>query len=351
MVQRYDRTAGRTAWSCPSNIAIVKYWGKRPVQLPMNPSLSISLEHCRTETSVAFSYEPGRTEPRIRFRLEGMARPDFEARIQTYTSSLLKELPLLAGCSLEIDSRNSFPHSSGIASSASAMGALALCYLELSMIIEGERITQPDPGRASRLARLGSGSAARSLFPGIALWGSSDAWPGSSDEMAIELKGFHPAFEKAHDSILLISTEKKAVSSSEGHRIMEAHPYASSRYRQATANASRLRGILRDGDWPGFIAVMEEEALSLHGLMMSGRPSYLLMRPGSLAVIEKLKAFRADTGLHLGFTLDAGANVHLIYDRTHRHQVMDFIDRDLVQYCKNGQVIHDNMGKGPLRTG
>ena len=349
MGQKPERLSGRTGWSCPSNIAIVKYWGKRPVQLPLNPSLSMTLSHCRTETSVAFSFDPGRTSPEIHFRFEGRENPGFLVRVRGYTGSLLEELPLLAGCRLEIDSRNSFPHSSGIASSASAMGALALCYLEISNILEGSEPGPMDMKRASHLARLGSGSAARSLFPGMVLWGATDAWTGSSNEAAMAVKDYHPAFREACDSILVISSREKDVSSSAGHRIMDGHPFARSRYFRASENTARLKGILEAGDWPAFISLMEEEALTLHALMMSGRPSYLLLEPDSLAVIRRVVAFREDTGRHLGFTLDAGANVHLVYDAAHRHEVRSFIGKELVPFCEGGRVIHDQMGSGPGR--
>ncbi len=116
------------------------------------------------------------------------------------------------------------PHSSGIASSASAMGALALCLLSMEEQITGHPSSDPMK-KASFLARLGSGSASRSLHPGFALWGYSKAWPGSSDEFAIPVQGIHENFVAIRDSILIVDPGSKKLSSSAGHALMETNAF------------------------------------------------------------------------------------------------------------------------------
>jgi diphosphomevalonate decarboxylase len=142
---------------------------------------------------------------------------------------------------------------------------------------------------------------------------------------------------------------QKKVSSSAGHKVMETNPYAETRFRQAHLNLKKLKAILSDGDWKGFIEIMEEEALSLHAMMMTGRPGYLLMKAGTLEIIRKVQEFRKETGKHVGFTLDAGANVHLLYDAKHEKEVRAFIEAQLLSHCENKQVIHDQMGTGPKK--
>jgi diphosphomevalonate decarboxylase len=128
---------------------------------------------------------------------------------------------------------------------------------------------------------------------------------------------------------------------------MEGHPYAPARFSQARKNIQRLKSILHQGNWPAFISLLEEEALSLHALMMSGQPGYLLMQPATLQIIREVRNFRAESGLHLGFTLDAGANVHLLYPASQEEGIRDFIDRTLRGYCEEDRMIHDQMGQGP----
>ena len=182
---------GTAAWSCPSNIAIVKYWGKREVQLPMNPSLSITLREAVTRTHLEYRFNPEIRKPGLTFRFGGREAPGFGQRTRIFLERITPFMPWLRHTVLRIDSENTFPHSSGIASSASAMGALAICLVAAEASIvrpEASGDLLDDPGvlkKASFLARLGSGSASRSLFPGLALWGKSDVWPGASDEYAI----------------------------------------------------------------------------------------------------------------------------------------------------------------------
>ncbi len=257
-------------------------------------------------------------------------------------------MPFLKHTRLEIDSKNSFPHSSGIASSASAMAALAMCLVNMEEKITG--IVQKDPlKKGSFLARLGSGSASRSMYPKFALWGATDEWPGSVDEFAIPVTGTDSTFNEMKDSILIVESGKKKVSSSAGHKVMETNPYAETRFRQAHLNLKKLKIVLSEGDWQGFIEILEEEALSLHAMMMTGRPGYLLMKPGTLEIISKVQEFRKETGKHLGFTLDAGANVHLLYDANHDKTVKAFIEAQLLTHCENNWVIHDQMGAGPKK--
>jgi diphosphomevalonate decarboxylase len=341
--------SGSAGWSCPSNIALIKYWGKRPVQIPMNPSLSMTLDEARTFTRIDYTFDPAQTDPAFSFSFEGSRAPAFAQRIEGYLKFITPYLPMLAHTSLQIESRNTFPHSSGIASSASAMGALALCLLEMEQTISGTSHPEAFMRKASFLARLGSGSAGRSLFPQFSLWGKSAGWTGSSDEFAISYAGYHPTFRDLRDTILIVEAGAKKVSSSAGHGLMEKNPYAPVRFTQARENLAAIRNALESGDWQLFLEIMEMEALALHAMMLTGKPGYLLMQPGTLSIIQKIREFRKDTGKRLGFTLDAGANVHLIFSGDDSDQVHDFISSELLPHCENGRAINDRMGDGPQR--
>lgn len=211
-----NSAAGELAWACPSNIAIIKYWGKRPVQIPMNPSISITLQQALTDTRLAYDFNPAYIEPEIRFTFEGKEAPAFEKRIQAFIKGLTSQMPFLAHTRLQIQSANTFPHSSGIASSASAFGALALCLTSLRDKIEGPLIQTEFSKIASNIARQGSGSACRSIFPGFVLWGASAEWTGSSDEYAIPIPGVHEDFHGIRDSILIVESGQNRCPAAKG---------------------------------------------------------------------------------------------------------------------------------------
>lgn len=337
---------GRVTWRSPSNIAILKYWGKRGEQLPANPSVSFSLAKAFTETTLEYDYSPGSGGLSIDFYFEGAKTPGFSARIERYFRRVAEIYPALSDCRFRIESSNSFPHSSGIASSASALSALALC---INNIFEEDT----DEGffeRASYLARLGSGSAARSVYGGWTLWGGSPLVDSSSDEKAVPLSGrVHPAFENIRDSILIVSTGSKEVSSSAGHGLMNGHFYSEGRLKQASAHLKILLDDLQEGNWQEFIRISENEALSLHGLMMSSNPSFVLLKPGTLQIIQKIRYFREQFQIPVCFTLDAGPNVHLLYPGDEKERVRQFIQKDLVEFCESGQWIDDHLGVGPIK--
>lgn len=343
---------GSIAWQCPSNIALVKYWGKKGNQLPVNPSLSMTLSNSFTEMRMEFRMQERPGNISLEYYFDDKRNPGFEVRIRSYLAGLSVDLPYLNHLHLTLNSRNTFPHSTGIASSASSMGALALCLSSLEQEMFG--MHQDDfafRSRASFLARLASGSASRSVYGGFVVWGHFPSLPGSSDEMAIPLP-FQPenVFNGLKDSILVVSKQAKSVSSSAGHALMNGHSYAEARIRNASINLDGLLSALRQGDLEGFFTITEWEALNLHALMMTSSRAYLLIEPNTLRIVKALRSMRETEGLPVCFTLDAGPNVHLLYPAAEEVKVRDWIDSRLKEYCEDGTVIHDQCGKGPQRT-
>lgn len=334
----------KSQWRCPSNIALVKYWGKRDFQLPVNPSLSFTLQHAYTETSVELLKPTGQ---KVGFRFEG-GSSGFGERIEKYLEHLSARMPWILKHSFRIESRNSFPHSAGIASSASAYGALALCLTELDFIQSGKEPEGPEFLRqASELARIGSGSACRSVYPGFVLWGKTQLFESSSDDYAIGLKdGIHPIFYTLRDAILLVDSGQKAVSSSAGHKLMDDHLFKRSRIAQAHENVNALYLALLTGNQQKFIEVVENEALSLHAMMMTSNPSFILLKPNTLELISRIRRFREKNNVPLCFTIDAGPNVHLLYFQENEAEVKKFVDEELLKFCENRRWIDDRIGGG-----
>jgi diphosphomevalonate decarboxylase len=341
-----ERREGRVAWKSPSNIAILKYWGKRYEQLPVNPSLSMSLSKAFTETSVDYIHNPGSKEFSVDFYFEGIKDQKFASRVEKYFERITLIYPAIGDCRFRIESSNSFPHSSGIASSASAMSALALCIS--SVFNNSEEDDDQFLNRASYLARIGSGSAARSVFGGWSLWGETPEVDGSGNDYALSLNDIiHDDFRDMRDAILIVSSGSKEVSSSAGHQLMEQHFYREGRLSQTSARLNALLGSLRKGHFDDFIRITENEALSLHGLMMSSDPSYILLKPETLLIINKIRQFREQFQIPVCFTLDAGPNVHLIYPGKVLIEVTDFIKKELLPLCEKGEWIDDQIGSGP----
>jgi diphosphomevalonate decarboxylase len=334
-------------WKCPSNIALVKYWGKRDFQKPMNPSLSFVLQHAFTETSVEL-HKDG--DQKVEFYFEGAAS-SFGERIEKYLNHVSAWLPWVNKYNFRIHSSNSFPHSAGIASSASSFGALALCLAELDFAISGKETNCPEFWqKASELARMGSGSACRSVYGGFAIWGQTQLFESCSDEHAIPLsEGVHQVFYGLRDAILMVDSGTKEVSSSVGHKLMDEHFYQRSRIAQAHENINELYLALLTGDQEKFVAVVENEALSLHAMMMTSNPSFLLLKPNSLELISRIRRFREKTQIPVCFTIDAGPNIHLLYFQENELDVKAFIERELLAFCENRKWIDDGIGNGPER--
>lgn len=336
------------SWSAPSNIALVKYWGKKDngEQIPANPSISFTLNNCKTITSVEVSKKGEAQDFSFDLLFEGQPKEDFKPKIQKFLERIEKFCPYLKEYHFTIDTKNTFPHSSGIASSASGMAALAMNIMSLEKAINPAISDDYFYAKASFLARLGSGSACRSVKGEVVAWGENKTIEGSSDLFGVKFDLLHENFKHFQDTILLVDKGEKQVSSTVGHNLMHGHPYASRRFEQAHENISLLVDILKIGNVAEFIKIVESEALTLHAMMMTSMPYFILMKPNTLEIINKIWKFRAETNIPVCFTLDAGANVHVLYTNNVKEQVLQFIQSELVGYCQNGQYICDEIGNG-----
>ena len=340
---------GNFQWSAPSNIALVKYWGKKDNQIPANPSVSFTLNNCKTITKLAFAKKQNDNKFSFDLLFEGQTKEDFRPKIQKFLERIEIYLPFLKDYHFTIDTENTFPHSSGIASSASGMAALAMNLMSLEKVLNPEMTEEYFYQKASLLARLGSGSACRSIKGQVVVWGNHANISGSSDLFGVEFpSAIHANFKNFQDTILLVDKGEKQVSSTMGHDLMHNHPFAERRFAQAHENLDQLISIFKSGDLNEFIKIVESEALTLHAMMMTSMPYFILMKPNTLEIINAIWKFRNETQIPVCFTLDAGANVHVLYPENVSEQVLQFIKNELVGYCQNGQYICDEIGKGAV---
>jgi diphosphomevalonate decarboxylase len=343
----YTATAqkGSFSWSAPSNIALVKYWGKKANQIPANPSISFTLNDCKTVTTLSFE-EKATDGFSFDLLFEGQPKQSFRPKIQKFFERIDAYLPFLQQYHFTLDTRNTFPHSSGIASSASGMAALAVNLMSLDRLLDPDMADDYFYQKASFLARLGSGSACRSVKGSVVVWGDHAETPGSTNLFGIPFTEVHDIFKTYQDTILLVDKGEKQVSSTVGHDLMHGHPYAEARFAQAHTNLTAMKAALTSGNLEAFISITESEALTLHAMMMTSQPYFILMKPNTLEIINKIWKFREETAVPVCFTLDAGANVHVLYPENYAARVLQFITTQLLGYCQNNQYICDKMGTG-----
>lgn len=344
-----DFRAGVTEWTSPSNIALVKYWGKYDKQIPANPSVSITLSACHTRTEMQWSAsEKG---PQVTFRFEGKPNEAFGNKIRKFLESLLPQRPYLAAMHFELESSNTFPHSAGIASSASGMSAFCMCLVEMERRVLGLHGTDEAFYReASTLSRLASGSASRSVYGGLVSWGAIDTLPQTSNLFASRYEGpVHPEFRNLQDSIIICDRGEKSVSSRAGHGLMNTNPYAARRFEHARENMDALLEVIASGDFDRFAALVENEALTLHGMMMMSYPWFILMKPKTLELLDIIKQYREQHGIRMCFTLDAGPNIHLIYPESEKEKVHMFLNNEIAKHLPGNSIIFDKEGNGPVK--
>ena len=261
-------------WQTPSNIALVKYWGKSEPQIPKNASISFTLSQSHTTTRIDFTQKASLNTPRFELYFEGKKKDDFKPKIAKFFERILDYCPYLLNYELEIHSENSFPHSSGIASSASGMSAIAMCLMSLERRLSKEELSDEFVNqKASFLARLGSGSASRSIEGPLVVWGKHPSFKNSSDLFGVPFS-FHlaPIFQNYQDTILLVDKGEKQVSSTVGHDLMHNHPFAEQRFQQANDHLTKITNYLQTGAIDAFIQLVESEALSLHAMMLTSSP-------------------------------------------------------------------------------
>lgn len=326
---------------CFSNIALIKYWGKSKYQIPKNPSISFTLKKSQTKSILEFKKS---NNFNVEVFLDKQYNLSWSKKITNYFLNIKSFLPFLTNYSYKINTHNTFPYSAGIASSASGFGAISKLLIQMQKKIFPKKKINNELQKTSLLARIGSGSAARSIYKGLVIWGKCRKIPGSSNKYAIKYPlTINKIFQSYYDAILLIDEKDKKISSSQGHTLMNTNPYAKIRFNEAKKNLKQLISILKYGDLNEFIKIVEKEALSLHAMMMLSSPGYILLKEKTIICIEKIINFRKKQYLPISFTLDAGPNIHILYPKKNKIPIEKFIKNELIQYTSHGNCIFDKV--------
>ena len=278
------------------NIAFVKYWGNRDneLRLPANGSISMNLEGLITQTCVTFD---------LGLQADSLTLNGVPAGGKTLArlSAFLDTVRRLAGKIVyaSVTTENNFPTGAGIASSASAYAALALSASRAL----GMDLVERD---LSRLARLGSGSACRSIPGGFVEWqkGQTDA-----DSYAYSIAP--PEHWALTDLVAVVQSERKPVGSSEGHWLAGSSPLQKARLYGVNRRLDDCRDAILNRDFEALGRVVELDSNLMHAVMMTSSPPLLYWQPASLAIMKQVIHWR-QKGMPVCYTLDAGPNVHVL---------------------------------------
>lgn len=293
-----------TAVGC-SNIALIKYWGNRDhaLRLPVNGSISMNLDGLFARTTVTFV--PGLEVDELLLNNQPAAGASL-ARV----SRFLDIVRGMAGTELyaQVISRNNFPTGAGIASSAAAFAALALA---------GSRAAGLDLDEAglSRMARRGSGSAARSVPGGFVEWRM-----GNGDENSIATSIVPAQHWDLVDCIAVVATGHKPVGSTEGHALAGTSILQAARVEDAPRRLDVCRRTILERDFTTFAEIVEQDSTLMHAVMMTSVPPLFYWEPASIQIMKVVPAWRAE-GLPCCFTLDAGPNVHVFCPAEHASEL------------------------------
>ncbi len=301
----------------PTNIAFLKYWGKSNTQeqWPANDSLSMTLDLC-TETLASLHALPEKNGTLSFHSLQELSEtPHFLHKGLLHLQFLAKEFAF--DKKLYLQTYNEFPSSCGIASSASGLASLTLaalcCWTESSSFEELEE-KGFSRERIAHLSRLGSGSACRSLWGGFVLW--------QRGEKAQDQKVGPLAQTWAlRDCVVILSDEEKSVSSTEGHRYASTSPLFEKRLIGIPERLRNMKEAIEEKNLEKLGPLLEEEALNMHEVMASSTPSCVYMTNTTFDFLEYLVTSRREFGIPMYFTLDAGPNVHVIYEEATRERV------------------------------
>jgi diphosphomevalonate decarboxylase len=288
-----------------ANIAFIKYWGNldNTLRIPMNGSISMNLDGLYTRTTVSF-------QPSLPYDELIINGHEVMGAGLDRISHILDIIRGMANIRerAEVISENNFPSGAGIASSASAFAALALA----GSTAAGLKLSEPE---LSRLARRGSGSAARSIPGGFVEWQA-----GTSDEDSLAFSIAPPDHWKLVDCIAIVSAAHKKTGSTEGHAVAPTSPLQAGRVADAPRRLEICRKAIVERDFTSFASIVELDSDMMHAVMMTSTPALHYWKPASLEVMNCVRQWRME-GIPVCYTVDAGPNIHVLCPETEVHLV------------------------------
>jgi len=310
----------------PSNIAFIKYWGKADpkLRLPLSNSISMNLSNIYTITTVEFLKELKRDQ----VEMDGeMLRQEEITRVVKH----LDRVRDLAGIKLraKVKTKNNFPKGTGVASSASGFAALSLAASRAAGLKLSKR-------KLSILARLGSGSACRSIPDGLVEWRK-----GKDGNSSYSYSLYSPKYWSLVDIVAVVDAREKKISSTKGHGLAKESPFFTARVNGLEQKLKIIKKTIKDRDFDKFGEILEKEALNMHAVMMTSIPPLLYWQGKTIEIMQAIKRWRQE-GIKSYFTIDAGPTVHVI---CLRKDVLS-IKRKLSQLSGIKMLVVNRMARG-----
>lgn len=304
----------------PANIAFIKYWGMKDPQLnlPHNDSISMTLSGCQTITTI--DTKTDRAEDTIEIEHEGtfsLLEKNSAKNKKAYEQ--IERIRALAHShdKVQIKTKNTFPSDAGIASSASGFSALTGALL----LAYGLPEIFSDKTHLSRLVRLaGSGSAVRSVYGGYV------AFTAGEDDTSVAKQIANENHWDLVDIIAIVSTAKKDISSTQGHERVDSSPYFETRLKEMQPRINDTRTAIREKNFAQIGPLIEADTISMHAVMMTSAPPIYYWQPGTIAVMNAVMQWRKE-GLESYFSIDAGANVHVICEKKNASELEKRLQR------------------------
>jgi len=277
------------------NIAFIKYWGNRhhELRLPVNGSISMNLDGLFAKTTVSFTSakQDSLTINNSEIKGKGLERVSYILDIVRKMANINEKA--------EVTSENNFPAGAGIASSAAAFAALALSASKAAGLNLDEK-------ELSKLARRGSGSASRSIPSGFVEW---QMGTGEEDSFAFSIA------DRNHwnlvDCIAVVSSAHKKTGSTEGHALASTSPLQDARVADAARRLDICRNAIFKKDFEAFAHIIEHDSDMMHAVMMTSDPPLMYWQAATVEIFHQVREWRKN-GLPVGYTVDAGANVHVV---------------------------------------
>jgi diphosphomevalonate decarboxylase len=288
-------TSTATGVAC-ANIAFIKYWGNRDnaLRLPSNSSISMNLDGLFTRTTVSF-------QPSLPFDELIINGHEVTGKGLDRVSYILDLVRKMANINerAEVTSENNFPAGAGIASSAAAFAALAVAGSKAA----GLDLTEPE---LSVLARRGSGSASRSIPAGFVEWQM-----GQREEDSFAFSIAPVEHWNLVDCVAIVNSSHKKTGSTEGHAIAGTSPLQNARVADAPRRIEICRNAILKKDFEAFANIIEHDSDMMHSVMMTSNPPLMYWQSATVEIFHQVREWRA-SGLPVSYTVDAGANVHVL---------------------------------------
>ncbi|MBI4225828.1 diphosphomevalonate decarboxylase [Candidatus Roizmanbacteria bacterium] len=308
----------------PSNIAFIKYWGKKDeeLRLPENGSISMNLNNLYTTTTVEFAAKYIRDLVVI----DGKKSEKETRRVIKHLDRIRKIAKTTFKA--KVVSKNNFPSSTGLSSSASGFAALTLAAVKAAGLNLSEK-------HLTILARQGSGSACRSIPDGFVEW-----LEGKTNETSYAYSLYPSNYWDILDIVVLISKDKKDISSTEGQKLTKTSPFYKVRLSNINKKLKSCKEFLNKKNFSEFGKLIEAETLELHAIMLTSSPSLIYWSPGTIQIMRLVKKWRNE-GVPVYFTVNTGQDIHLIVEGENRENLLEKLKevKEIKKVIVNNQSI------------